>query len=160
MWLITINLLKTLKSQLCISQMSLLEQCLLWTAFTLSFYGFFHASECLSLTRSAINLYNNYIFITLCQSKTDPFWRGQLTDVYTTSTATCPVRSVHNYTNMLITKQPHHLAFSAGTISPLSCKECTTILCQLYPGLCPSHYASHSWGSHHSRASWANTIIN
>ena len=31
--LITINLLRTLKSQLCSSQMSLLEQCLLWTAF-------------------------------------------------------------------------------------------------------------------------------
>ena len=74
---ITINLLRTLKTQLRSSEMSLLEQRLLWAAFTLSFYGFLRASECLSLTWSDMLIFNNYITITIRQSKTDPFRRGQ-----------------------------------------------------------------------------------
>ena len=144
---ITINLLRTLKDQLRSSQMPLLEQRLLWTAFTLSFYGFLRASECLSLTWSDVLIHNDYISITLRQSKTDPFRRGQLVYVYATSTTTCPVRAMHNYKNMLITQQPHHLVFSAGTISPLSHQQLTTILRSLLTqaGLCPSLYASHSF---------------
>ena len=43
---ITINVLKTLKSQLCHdSSFSALEKRLLWAAFTLAFYGFMRASE-------------------------------------------------------------------------------------------------------------------
>ena len=144
---ITINLLRTLKSQLRSSHMPLLEQHLLWTAFTLSFYGFLRSSECLSLVWSDINLYNDHISITLCQSKTDPFRRGQSIHIYATSTTTCPVRAMHNYNNMVTTKQPHHLVFSAGTISPLSRSRLTTILRQLLSqaGFCSSHYASHSF---------------
>ena len=79
---ITINLLRILKSQLRFSQMSLLEQRLLWTAFTLSFYGFLHTSECLSLVWSDIALYNDHISITLHQLKTGPFRRGQSIHIY------------------------------------------------------------------------------
>ena len=144
---ITINLLRTLKDQLRFSQMSLLEQRLLWTAFTLSFYGFLRVSECLSLTCSDVLIHNDYISIILRQSKTDLFWRGQSVYIYATSATPCPVRAMHNYNNMLITKQPHHLVFSAGTISPLSRPQLTTILCHLLSqaGLCPSLYASHSF---------------
>ena len=144
---ITINLLRTLKSQLRSSQMSLLEQRLLWTAFTLSFYGFLRASECLGLTWSDILIHDDYITITLRQSKTDPFRRGQSLHIYATSTTTCPVRAIRNYNDMLITKQPHHLVFSKGTNSPLTRTTLTTILRQLLSraGLCPSHYASHSF---------------
>ena len=48
---------------------------------------------------------------------------------------------------MVSIKQPHQLAFSAGTISPLSHSQLTTILRQLLSqaGLCLSHYASHSF---------------
>ena len=43
---ITINVLKTLKSQLCRDpSFSLLEKRWLWAAFTLAFYGFLKASE-------------------------------------------------------------------------------------------------------------------
>ena len=54
---------------------------------------------------------------------------------------------VTTYNDMLTTKQPHHLAFSIGTISPLSHTTITTILHQLlsWAGLCPLHYASHSF---------------
>ena len=68
---------RVLKYQLRSSQMSLLDQCLLWATFTLSFYDFLCASECLSLVWSDITLYNDYISIILRQSKTDPFWKGQ-----------------------------------------------------------------------------------
>ena len=92
-------------------------------------------------------IHDDYISITLCQSKTDPFRRGQSLHIYATSTTTCPVRAMHNYNDMLTTKPPHHLVFSADTISPLSRTRLTTILHQLLSraGLCPSHYASHSF---------------
>ena len=51
---ITINLLRTLKSQLRSSRMSLLEQRLLWTAFTLSFYGSLRASDGLGCACAAL----------------------------------------------------------------------------------------------------------
>jgi len=37
---ITVNLMPTLKEQLRRSQYTTLEQCMLWAAFTLAFYGF------------------------------------------------------------------------------------------------------------------------
>ena len=57
--LIIINLLRTLKTQLRSSEMLLLEQHLLWVAFTLSVYGFLSASECSSLTWSNMLICNN-----------------------------------------------------------------------------------------------------
>ena len=66
---ITIILLRTLEYQLCSSHMSLLEQWLLWTAFTLSSP---HASECLNLTWSDIIIHKDHITITLRQSKDRP----------------------------------------------------------------------------------------
>ena len=47
---ITIDILKTLKFQLRLSNYPAREQRMLWSAFTLSFYGFLRASEGLSLT--------------------------------------------------------------------------------------------------------------
>ena len=60
------HVLKTLKSQLRLSNLSALEQRMLWSAFTISFYGFLHASECLSLTRSNIILTDTRVLIELC----------------------------------------------------------------------------------------------
>ena len=42
---ITINLLRTMKRELQQSHYSLAEQRMLWSAFTLVFYGFLHASD-------------------------------------------------------------------------------------------------------------------
>ena len=129
---ITINLLRTRRSQLCFSHISLLEQCLLWTAFMLSFYGFLHSSECINLTWLDIHLYNGYISITLRQLKINPFQRGQSAHIkYATSTITCPVQSMRNYNDMLVRKQLHHLVLSATIISPLSLPQLITILCEL-----------------------------
>ena len=144
---ITINVLRTLKYQLRTSQRSLLEQCLLWTAFTLSFYGFLRASECLNLTWSDILLHTDHISITLCQRLTHSVEDNQSIYNYTTSTTTCPVQALRKYSDMVSITQPEQLVFSAGTISPLSRPQLTIILRQLLSqaGLCPSHFASHSF---------------
>ena len=76
---ITINIPRLLKEQLrfCI-RYTPLEKHLLWAVFTLAFYEFFRVSELLSnLTWSHITLFSNRMSITLYQSKTDPFRRGQ-----------------------------------------------------------------------------------
>ena len=56
---ITINILHTLKQQLCISTFSPVEQRLLWAAFTTAFYGFLRVGEftCLQLHCSG-RIYN------------------------------------------------------------------------------------------------------
>ena len=92
--------------QVPIAYFTELEQRLLWTAFTLSFYGFLHASECLSLTWSDILLHTDHISITLRQSKTDPFCRGQSINIYATSTTTCPVQALRKYSDMVSITQP------------------------------------------------------
>ena len=86
---ITINLLRTLKQQICISNYSLVEQCLLWAAFMTAFYGFLQVSEFTSscsddaiLRWSDIQLSSSTLTITLRQSKTDPFRRGHFSNKY------------------------------------------------------------------------------
>ena len=144
---ITINLLRTLKFQLRSSNKSLLDQRLLWAAFTVLFYGFLRASECLSLTWSDVLIHDDHITITLQQSKTDPFRRGQSIKVYSSLTTTCPVKALTNYANSIAAKQPHHFVFSAGTFLPLSRSKLTAEVRQLLSqaGMSPSDYASHSF---------------
>jgi len=67
-----------------------MQQRMLWSAFTLSFYGFHCASECLSLTWSN-DLTDIHILIELHQSKTNLFQREQSTHIYPTTLSTCPV---------------------------------------------------------------------
>jgi len=51
---------------------------MLWTVFTLAFYGYFKASELTSsLNWSDIMLQSDQVSITLSQSKTDPFRHGE-----------------------------------------------------------------------------------
>ena len=80
-------------------------------------------------------------------TQTDPFRRGQSIHIHATATTTCPVQAMHNYHDMITTQQPHDLVFSGGTMEPLSRPQLTAILRQLLSraGLCPSHYASHSF---------------
>ena len=64
-----------------------------------------------------------------------------------TSQRLTPFGEDNQFTYMLTTKQPHHLIFFAGTISPLSHLQLTTILHHLLSqtGLCPSLYASYGF---------------
>ena len=129
--------------------MSLLEQRLLWTAFTLSLYGFLHASECLSLVWSNIILYNDHISITLHQSKTDSFQRG----------------AMHNYNNMVNTKQQSSSCIlGRHNFTPVTSATYRNIASTLISGrflLIPLRITQlQDWSSHHSSSSWANTFVN
>jgi len=113
---------------------------LLWAAFTLLFYGFLRASECLSQTWADILIHNDHFTITLWQSKTNLFRRGQSIHTYPSSTTTCPVQALQKYVNLITVKQPHNFVFSAGIFSLLSHSRLTTEVHQLlaHTGMYPS----------------------
>ena len=107
---ITINIMRMLKDQLHHShQYSLVEKRLLWSAFTIAFYGFLRASEFTSstpigtttLTWNDIEFSPSYILIRLHQSKTDPFRRGCSITLAATGTSTCPCKALCHYANLI-----------------------------------------------------------
>ena len=90
---ITINLLRTLKQQLRTSNLLLIEQRLLWAAFTMAFYGFLRVSEFTSSANDSatlrwtdIQLSSSTLTVTLRQSKTDPFRRGHVLHISSNNT--------------------------------------------------------------------------
>ena len=144
---ITIDILKLLKSYLCVSTYTVCEQRMLWLSFTLSFYGFLRSSECLSLIWSDIKRTDNHLVIELHQSKTDPFRRGQSLQIYPTNSSTCLVRVFTRFVDNIGTTLPHKLVFSAGSFSPLTRSRLTGTIRHLLmqAGMCPTNYASHSF---------------
>ena len=127
---ITINLLRLLKQQLQICcHYTALEQHMLWALFTLAFYGFFRASELLSnLSWSDVVLSSNRISITLHQSKTDPFRRGQTIHIFESGSSTCPVRAMACYLNLVNNNKVNEPVFSAGRFTPLTQKSLNKVL--------------------------------
>ena len=124
----TINIMCTLKDQLHHShQYSLVEKRLLWSAFTVSFYGFLRASEFMSstpigattLTWNDIEFSPSYILIRLRQSKTDPFRRGCSITLAATGISTCPCKAICHYANLISPRNQKDPLFSAGQFSPL-----------------------------------------
>ena len=118
---ITINILHTLKQQLCISTFSLVEQRLLWAAFTTAFYGFLRVGEFTSsvnasatLQWSDIQLSPTALTIRLRQSKTDSFHRGHTLSISATNTSTCPVKALQRYQGMVPVDQRMGPLFAAG----------------------------------------------
>jgi len=65
---ITLNILRTLKEQLCYSLYIFQEKLILWSAFTTTFYGFVRASEYVNLHWDDITNDEEQLAITLCQS--------------------------------------------------------------------------------------------
>ena len=156
---ITINLLRTLKSQLANSAFfTVLEQRLLWAAFSLAFYGFMRVSKFTTPPTSDtfsppglhwrdIQLNTNSMSFTLHQSKTDPFRQGHQINISATNTSTCPVRAMHKYISMIPPANRKGPLFNGGRFSPLSRANVTTTLRQLLHGTNeePVNYASHSF---------------
>lgn len=145
---ITINILKALKTQLRNdSSYSLVEKRLLWSAFTLAFYGFLRASEYASsnLLWSDIQLTPSTVTILLRQSKTDPFRHGHSITLQATFTSTCPVRAIKLFTE-LTTNRTGPL-YQAGRFNPLSREQLTRVLRNLLQraGYQHNSYASHSF---------------
>ena len=154
--LITINLLKTLKTQLARStSFSPLEQKLLWAAFSLAFYGFMQVSKFTTpassntfsppgLYWSDVTLHSNSISLTLYQSKTDPFRQGHQIVITATNTSTCPVRAMHKYVTVVLAANKTGPLLNGGHFSPLSRVDVTTTLLHDTNAV-SSNYASHSF---------------
>jgi len=131
---------------------------LLWAAFSLAFYGFMRVSEFTSPTNSDsfsppglhwsdVQLSPSSILLTLRQSKTDPFRRGQYITITATNTSTCPVRALCHYVNLVPLANQFGPLFSGGRFTPLSQVHVTSIVCQLLhgTGAIQSQYSSHSF---------------
>ena len=156
---ITINLLHMLKTQLSGSVLyTPLEQRLLWAAFSLAFYGFMRVSEFTSpssannfsppgLHWSDVELLSSSVSLTLRQSKTDPFRKGQRITITATNTSTCPVRALHRYANLIPQANRCGPLFNGGRFAPLSRVQVTSAIRQLLQGtdVIQSHYSSHSF---------------
>ena len=144
---ITINHLRTLKNQLRISQYSLLEQRMLWSSFTLAFYGFLRISKYTSLQWSDVTVSGSEISIKLHQSKTDPFRHGYVVSLHASNSSTCPLRAFQLYSAMTPNKSPSSPVFSAGRFSPLTRTKLNNVLRHLLQqaGVNHAHYTSHSF---------------
>ena len=140
---ITINCLPTPKEQLRASHYSALEQRILWASFTLAFYGFLRTSEYTTLHWSDVTLTAEKLYITLHQSKINPFRHGHIIHLHSTNS----LCAFHLYSNLMTNKLPSTLVFSAGTISPLTRESFNTVICCLFQqaGLNQFDYASHSF---------------
>ena len=114
---ITINALKTLKSQLCSNpSFSLLKKRSLWAAFTLTFYGFLRASEfsITALIWQHIYLETDRYTVFIEQSKTNPFHCGHTITIYETGTSVCPVRVLRLHMEASTPFQANSTVFKGG----------------------------------------------
>ena len=145
---ITIDLLRSLKTQLRNdSSYSLLEKRLLWSAFTLDFYGFLRASEFTSSSLQWLDVQFSAttVAIDLRQSKTDPFRRGHTITIQATSTSTCPVQAINCYAELSTLRSGS--VYYGGRFTPLSRDHLTDVLrCLLQQaGYQQCLYSSHSF---------------
>ena len=158
---ITIDLLHTLKQQLRISNFSLVEQRLLWAAFTMAFYAFLRVSEFTSSTNNSVVFQWSDILwtphtltITLRQSKIDPFRKCHTLSIWATNTSTCPVKAFQQYGNLVPSDQKTGPLFAAGQFSLLTPSHVTTTLRHL---LKQAGYNSQLNSSHSFRIGAATT---
>ena len=144
---ITINLMRTIKEQLRQSTYTLQEQRMLWAAFTMAFYGFLRVSELINLHWSDVSFSVDHISITLHQSKTDPFRRGCIVQIFRTKSSTCPHHALDRYRKVSGDVTPSAPLYQAGKFHPLSRTAVTNTLRQLLKqaGTDHSHYSSHSF---------------
>jgi len=80
--------------------------------------------------------------LTLKQSKTDPFRRGQSITPQSTSTSTCPVRAMNLFAKELTDKRGP--LYSGGCFNPLSREQLTHQLCNILQNV-GYDYHSHSF---------------
>ena len=152
---ITIDLLCSLKTQLRNdSSYSLLEKRLLWSAFTLAFYGFLRASEFTSSSLQWLDVQFSAttVAIDLRQSKTDPFRRGHTITIQATSTSTCPVQAISCFAELSTLKSGS--VYYGGRFTPLSRDHLIDVLRRL---LQQAGYQQYLYSSHSFRIGAATT---
>jgi len=149
---ITITVLQTLKSQLCLdSAFSLFQKRLLWAAFTMAFYGFLRASEFAtsSLKWQHVQRTGNAYTIFIEQSKTDLFHCGHSITIHASGTSTCPVKALQLYSEAVPQHQGNAPIFKGGRFSPLNHQQLTHTTRHLLQSTSynKQHYSSHSFRS-------------
>ena len=88
-----------------------LEQCLLWAAFSLAFYGCMKFNELTSpsssnsfspprLYWSDVELLNFCPLLSYLHYVSQ-FWKGQSITIAATNTSICPVHALHSYANII-----------------------------------------------------------
>ena len=144
---ITINLMCTIKEQLRQLSYTLQEKWMLWAAFTMAFYDFFRVSERINLCWSDVSFSLDHIFVSLHQSKTDPFRRGCTVKIFKTNSSTCPHHAIDRYRQVSGDVTPSAFLYQAGRFQPLSRAAVTNTLRQLLKqaGIDHPHYSSHSF---------------
>ena len=142
---ITTDTLHILKQSLRCTNLSLCEQCLLWSVFTLAFYGFLRASEFTGLQWTDISFTTQDISVTIGQSKTYPFRKGHTLHITSTGTSICPVKVLRKYVAMTPRESQYGPLFSAGQFFPLirtqlsSISKCLLRDASYYPDLYCTH---------------------
>ena len=128
--LITINVLRTLKSKLRHDPSFFsLEKRLRWAAFTLAFYGFLGASEFATsyLIWQHIHFGGDRYTMFIEQSKTDPFhYHHHSCDC----TSTCLVQAFRLYAEATRTSQDNAPVFKGGQFSPLDSQLLSAAYCK------------------------------
>ena len=144
---ITLNILRTLQEQLRQSSYTFQEKLMLWSAFTIAFYGFFRASEYVNLRWDDVTYDEEQMSITLHQSKTDPFRRGHTVHIFKITSSTCPLKALKRYKDSVTSTPPNAFLYHAGRFTPLSRPAVTRVIRQLLSqaGLNYMDYASHSF---------------
>ena len=121
---------------------------MLWGVFTVAFYGFFRVSELLkTLHWSDIVLSTTKMSVTLHQSKTDPFRRGQTIQIFSTGSSTCPSKAMTIYSRIVKSINSDDPVFCAGRFNPLTQQQLYKAIRHLLQqkGVNQINYASHSF---------------
>ena len=139
--------MRTIKEQLHQSTYTLQEQRMLWAAFTMAFYGFFRVSELINLHWNDVSFSLDHIYVSLHQSKTDPFRCGCTVKIFKTNSSTCPHHAIDRYRKVSGDVSPSASLYQVGRFHPLSRAAVTNTLRQLlkHAGFDYPHYSSHSF---------------
>ena len=151
---ITLDTLKCIKNNLPLSTFNLIDQSMLWAAFTAAFFGFLRASEFCSPSQSAfipsstllvrdVTVLPNVTVLTVKTSKVDQFRNGSEVRLAKSGKSVCPYRAMIRHLNNC--SDPHKPLFSFSQGSYLTRQIFSdTLKLLLPPSYDKSGYSSHS----------------
>ena len=153
-----VSVLRKLKARLQLHRgLNQFDKRLLWSAFTLAFYGILRGTELTCPTTTQFNplrhlstrdirMKGNALTLTIKASKTDQFCKSVTRTIPATKTSTCPVKAMQQY--LQLRKQggygPHFIWFSGHY---LTCEALSRVLKELTAAasLDPTSFSSHSF---------------
>ena len=151
---ITMDLMRSLKNNMRVSDYDESDKLMLWAAFTTAFFGFLRSSEFCSQTSRTfdpertllvkdISITGNTAYVNIKISKTDPFREGQVIRLAASNSSVCPVRALKNH--LLNCHMPHQPLFTFVDASFLSRQVLSNVLRSLLPKNSCGPISSHSF---------------